>query len=148
MFMQARAGMERIALRSGLGDGDGEEAVVTAATRLLTPCLEAAAVIAAEYAKACGRDVLLSQDFEYGLKFAARHVLGRQTESFFPSDDEEDSDGDELLVDGMESEWTRYDGADERLRMVNAAAETWDEWSPETPVEQALKASIDNTIVR
>ena len=137
--------MENIQLRSGAGDIVGESAVDTAAS-LLVPCLEAAAIIAVEYSRACGRDVVLSRDFQYGLKFAARHVLGKQLESLF-SDDESDDDeeaDDAISVDEDEEVWTRYDGDDSRLRIVNEAAESWDGWVPETDVERAIKQSIDS----
>ena len=57
------------------------------------PVLESAMVIAGHYAKACGRDCVLAQDVCLGLKFAARHVVGKQVGSFFPEIYEE-SDSD------------------------------------------------------
>jgi len=133
-------------MRTGFSaDADAEDALANEAYRLLQPCLEAAVVVAAEYSKACGRP-LLSRDLEVGLKFSARHVLGRQLESFFPELDDEDDADSVVSVDEDEHEWTRYGGDDERLRLVNRAADTWDDWQPETPLEQALKRSVDATV--
>lgn len=143
--------MEHLVLHagSGGGDDDAENAIEREAVRLLSPCLEAAAILAAEYASSCGREVVTCRDFELGLKFSARHVLGRQLESFFSddeADDGDDEDDDVLSVDEAEEAWTRYDGDDPRLRAVNAAPDTWDAWVPETPLERALKQSIDNSL--
>jgi hypothetical protein len=137
--------MQNILVRSGTGDGDLVDTIEEEAHKLLLPCLEAAHIVAAEYARACDRDVILSQDFELGLKFAARRVLGRQTETFFPELEAEDSADSVLSVDESTVEWTRYEGADERLREVNALAESWADWVPQTPIEEALKRSIDST---
>lgn len=136
-------------IRSGQGaEPSLEEAVACAATRMLIPCLEAAAIVASEYSRLCQREVVTSKDFEYSLKFAARHVLGNQTETLFPEADDEEDDADEVLsVDESEEVWTRYEGDDERLQMVNRAAETWDDWVPSTPLEAALKRSIDSTLL-
>jgi len=138
--------MENIVARSGTADDDIlVDQVEAAAHRLLSPCLEAAYVVAAEYARACGRDVIMGQDFELGLKFSARHVLGVETETLFPELEEEDSADSVLEVDESAADWTRYEGTDERLRMVNQAADTWTDWVPDTPIGEALKRSIDST---
>lgn len=142
--------MENIVAKSGGGDDASlEDAFADAAHKLMTPCFEAAALVAAEYAKACGRDVIMARDFECGLRFAARHVLGKQTETFFPEDAEEDeSDAESIMsVEDEDGSWTRYDGDDERLRLVNEAVDTWSEWVPETPLEAALKRSIDASLL-
>jgi len=142
--------LDMLTLKTGVGGDEAvEDEIAAAAHRLLCPCLEAAAIVASEYARASGRDVVMARDFEMGLKFAARHVLGRQTESFFPDSDEEAGDEDDssvTSVDEAECEWTRYEGEDERLLMVNRACDTWDEWAPETPLEEALKRSVDATV--
>ena len=136
--------MESLRLRSGDGEMD-VSSYVDEATRLLTPCLEAAAIIAAEYCKACGRTVATSRDFEYGLKFAARNVLGRQEESFFDDMEEDEEDEEDVLsVDEDEEVWTRYEGDSLQLNAVNQAAETWDAWEPMNNLERALKNSIDS----
>jgi len=110
------------------------------------PVMESAMVIAAHYAKACGRDCVLAQDVCLGLKFAARYVVGNQIGSFFPEIYDE-SDSEESASDSgeeeAEPEWTRYEGNDEKLRLVNECADTWDAWEPETPAERILKGAVE-----
>jgi hypothetical protein len=144
--------MEALTPKAGFGCTENAAPIAEAAFRLLTPCLEAAAMVASEYARACGREVMTSRDFACGLKFAARHVLGRQTESFFT--DEEMDEGEEeeeeeaaLTMDEGEEQWTRYEGGDARMQLVNQAVDTWDDWVPSSPVEWALKRSVDATII-
>ena len=136
--------METLRVRSGAGEFEVTD-FVEEATRLLTPCLEAAAIIAAEYCKACGRSVATAFDFEYGLKFAARNVLGRQRDSFFGEEEEDDDEDDDdvVSVDEDDEAWTRYVGEDPQLRAVNEAAESWASWEPANDLERALKNSID-----
>jgi len=59
------------------------------------------------------------------------------------SDDESNDDDSVVSVDEEEERWTRYEGNDPQLQLVNAAAETWSDWVPETPVQAALKQAID-----
>jgi hypothetical protein len=112
------------------------------------PVLESAMVIAAHYAKACGRDCVLAQDVCLGLKFAARHVVGKQVGSFFPEIYQESESESGSEDSGSESEpeeptWSRYDGPDEKLRLVNECADTWDAWEPETPAERIIKGAVE-----
>ena len=112
------------------------------------PVLESAMVIAAHYAKACGRDCVLAQDVCLGLKFAARHVVGKQIGSFFPEIYQESESESGSEDSGSESEpeeptWSRYDGPDEKLRLVNECADTWDAWEPETPAERIIKGAVE-----
>lgn len=116
-----------------------------AAIDLFLPVMESAVVVAAHYAKGCGRDTVLAQDMCFGLMFAARQVTGKQIGSLFPeiyeesdSEDQEESDEDE-----EDPEWTRYEGTDEILLKVNECADTWDSWEPESPAERALKNAVE-----
>ena len=114
-----------------------------AALDIFLPVMESAIVVAAHYAKACGRPVL-ARDVQMGLMFAARHVVGKQIGSFFPEIyDSEESDEEVTEVDEGDYEWTRYEGPDEKLQLVNAAADGWDAWEPETPAERALKNAVE-----
>jgi hypothetical protein len=145
-------------MQTGQGDLD-TSAIISSALDIFKPVMESAAVLAAHYAKACGRDVVLSQDMHMGMMFAARNVTGRHVGSLFPEiyeeseesdrDSEEsescsDSDGSWETVSDSELAWTRYDGQDdEQALAMNACADSWASWEPETPAERALKNAID-----
>jgi hypothetical protein len=120
---------------------------------IFLPVMESSVVLAAHYAKACGRDCVTSQDMCYGMMYAARNVTGKQLGSLFPevyeeedSGEEEGSEGSRLEDDDeeVESHWARYDGTDnEHALNMNACADSWDAWEPETPAERALKNAVN-----
>jgi hypothetical protein len=114
---------------------------------LFMPVLESATVLAAHYAKACGRDTVTGQDMHIGLMYAARNVAGKQVGSLFPEiydDDDEEEEEDELEeVDEDEEPFTRYTGDEELYVKMNECFDTWDEWTPETPLEQTLKNAVE-----
>lgn len=123
--------------------------IIGSAMEIFKPVMESATVLAAHYAKACGRDVVLQEDMRIGMMYATRYVTGRQVGSLFP-EIYEDSSGSESdsgsweTVDDEELVWTRYEGTeDEQARKMNECAETWDAWEPETPAERALKNAVD-----
>jgi hypothetical protein len=87
---------------------------------------------------------VLAEDACYGLMFAARHVTGKQIGSFFPEIYEEESEEESEEDDGQEDPpWSRYEGTDEKLLLVNQCADEWDAWEPETPAEIALKNAVE-----
>lgn len=157
-----------MALRTGEGDFD-TSAILESALDIFRPVMESATVMAAHYAKACGRDVVLAEDMNMGMMFAARYVTGRQIGSLFPEiyeesgesrsdsdfdeEDEEGQDGDDECsessgswetVDDEELTWTRYQGTDdEQALKMNECADTWASWEPQNPSERALKNAID-----
>ena len=57
----------------------------------------------------------------------------------FYDDDDEDEDEDE----DEDPPWTRYEGSEDLPNQMNACAETWASWEPETPAERALKNAVD-----
>lgn len=132
--------------------------IIGSAMEIFKPVMESATVLAAHYAKACGRDVVLQEDMRIGMMYATRYVTGRQVGSLFPeiyedssesdtdssgSDSESDS-GSWETVDDEELVWTRYEGTeDEQAQKMNECADTWDAWEPETPAERALKNAVD-----
>jgi len=125
--------------------------IVESAMEIFKPVMESATVLAAHYAKACGRDVVLQEDMRIGMMYAARYVTGRQIGSLFPeiyeagsgTDSESDS-GSWETVDDEELVWTRYEGTDdEQAQKMNECEDTWDAWEPETPSERALKNAVD-----
>jgi hypothetical protein len=113
------------------------------------PVMESSVVFAAHYAQACGRDCVTSQDICYGLMYAARNITGKQIGSMFPEVYQEDSDSDEEEAEEESDEeeaeagWTRYSGTDEQALQMNACAESWDAWDPESPAERALKNAVN-----
>ena len=127
-----------------------EEAIIGSTIEIFKPVLESATILAAQYATACGRDIVMAEDMQMGMMYAARNVIGKQVGSLFPEIYEEeesgtdsDSDGSWETVDDEELVWARYSGTDDMANKMNECADTWDEWSPDTPAEVALKAAID-----
>jgi Ran GTPase-activating protein (RanGAP) involved in mRNA processing and transport len=117
-----------------------------AALDIFLPAMESAMVIASHYAKATGRNCVTAQDVRMGLMFAARHVIGKQVGSLFPEiyeDEEEEEEEEEEEDQEPEENWTRYEGDDPQLKLVNECADTWDEWEPESPAERALKDAVE-----
>ena len=108
------------------------------------PVMESSVVFAAHYAQACGRDCVTSQDICYGMMYAARNITGKQIGSLFPEVyQEEDSDEEAEEEDEAEAGWTRYSGTDEQALQMNACADSWDAWDPESPAERALKNAVN-----
>lgn len=119
-----------------------------AALELFKPVIETATIIAAQYCKSCGRSTVTSEDMKLGMKFAARRVPGVQNESLFPEiyDDEDDEEDDEEIEETEEDEepFTRYEGDDPQMKLVNEMSDTWDDWEPDNMMQTMLKMAIDN----
>jgi hypothetical protein len=118
---------------------------------IITPVMEKSFILAAQYCGACGRDTITAKDFEYALKYCARYTVGEHIGSIIQDDDEdEDEDEDEddddidIVEETDEDGFTRYDGDDDTFTRVNRAVDTWDEWNPESPVEQYLFNAINS----
>ena len=119
-----------------------------AAMDIFLPVMESATVLAAHYAKACGRDVVCAEDMSMGLMYSARNVLGKQLGSLYPEIyDEEDEEDEEEEDEDEEVEWKKYEGTDDMANKMNECMETWESWEPETPAERALKDSVDKSSV-
>jgi hypothetical protein len=111
---------------------------------IFLPVMESATVLAAHYAKACGRDIVLAEDMKYGLMYSARHVAGKQIGSLFPEIYEEDEDDESVESESDEPEWIRYAGQDDDMALkMNECYDTWVAWEPASPAERALKAAVD-----
>ena len=135
-------------MKTGQGEGS-TDAFQNSATDLLLPVLESATVLAAHYAKACGRDIVLAEDMSYGLMYAARNVLGKQIGTMFPEVYESGEDSDsEIETFDEDIPWTRYSGTDDTIALtMNACADSWSSWEPENPAERALKNAVDKNSV-
>jgi len=125
-----------------------QEQIQGSALNIIQPVLEQAMILAAGYAKACGRDTLLGEDMEYAMKYCAMNQVGKNTGSLFPEIYEEDTDSeDELeIIDEEEEdiEFTRYSGREYKFVKMNMAYDNWKEWVPKNPTEQMLKNAIDS----
>lgn len=123
-----------------------------AAIEIITPVLEQSVLLAADYAKACGRDVILSKDFEYAIKYCAMNTVGQRIGSQFPEiyednsedEDSEDEDALEIVDETEEINFEPYSGDDKKYTDVNESYERWENWEPQTPVEEMIKNAIDN----
>ena len=113
---------------------------------IFLPVMESSVVLASHYAKACKRDTVTAKDMEIGLMYAARNVVGKQVGSLFPEIyDSEDSDEEEEIqeVDDDDEPFTRYQGTEDLYVKMNECLDTWDDWAPETPAENALKNAVN-----
>lgn len=114
-----------------------------AALDIFLPVMESAMILAGHYAKACGRDVVLSQDVRMGLMYAARNVTGKQIGSLFPEVYDDDDEEEALEIDDTdEDSWVRYSGPDDMANKMNECMDTWDDWVPSSPAEIALKNAV------
>ena len=114
---------------------------------IFLPVMESAVVLASHYAKESGRNTVTAADMMYGLMYSARHVVGKQLGSLFPEIYEESESDEEDIetVDDDEEPFKRYEGSDPECiaYKMNQCADTWDDWEPETPAEQALKNAVE-----
>jgi len=126
--------------------------MIEAYTNAIQPVLENAVVVAAEYCKATGRNIVTALDMEYGMKWSAMKLTGRVYGSILSDSDEEDSDGwetdDDMVVQesemGFDDEFREYDGDDERYLEVNQAVREWADWEPETELEMMIKSAVNS----
>lgn len=139
-------------MKTGFGESSGayEESQLQALHSILNPVLEKSVIVATHYAKACGRDILLSEDWLVAMKYCAMREVGKHFDSILPEsddeddDDEEDDEEDELeFVDDSEIEWTPYEGDDEMCVAVNQAVDAWSTWEPTNPIEMLLKSAVE-----
>lgn len=123
-----------------------EEAYLRNAEELFLPVIESALVLGSHYAKACGRNTVTEQDVQYGIMYTARNVAGKHVGSLFPEiyeEDDESSESSSETVDEDEEPFTRYTGDEELYVKMNQCYDTWDDWVPESPLEQALKNAVN-----
>lgn len=114
---------------------------------IVTPVVEKAILLSCEYAKACGRDVVVGRDFEYAAKYCAMRTVGQQIGSYFPEiyENDDDIDEDDIdIVDDDSVEFVRYSGDDPAFKAINDAYDAWDTWVPQSPVEELLKNAINS----
>ena len=124
------------------------EQVQDSAINIIQPVLERTMVLAAEYATACGRDMVLGEDMEYAMKYCAMNEVGKKMGTHFPeiyeeSSDEEDQ-GEDIEFEDEEIPFTRYTGRQYKFVKMNMAYDNWGAWEPKNPSELMLKNAIDS----
>ena len=125
------------------------EQVQESAINIIQPVMEKSMVFAAEYAKACGRDIVLGEDLEYAMKYCAMNEVGKKMGTHFPEiyEDEYDTEEEEIEVideDEEDIEFERYSGREYKFVKMNIAYDNWENWVPKNPSEQMLKNAIDS----
>ena len=129
---------------------DFSSTVAQSAAEIITPVVEEAIVLSAEYAKACGRTTILAKDVEYCMKYCAMHSVGKKIGSSFPeiyeNDDseEESSSSDFEVVDDEDDQLQPYSGDDIQMKAINQAYDAWEGWKPANPSEEMIKNAIDS----
>jgi hypothetical protein len=139
-------------MQTGFGTGGGEqmaEEYIKSMTDIMLPVMEQAVLLAGEYCKACGRDVILPGDMEYAMKYCAMYTVGQQIGTMFPEiyeneDEEEDDEDIEDVPPENCPSFVQYTGEDTRFIQMNEAVERWNSWVPQSPVEQMLKNAINS----
>ena len=124
-----------------------DEQILKAADDIFRPVMESTIVLAANYAKKCNRNGVTKDDFEYAMRFCARHMTGKHIGTMYPEiyEDEYDEEEDnEYIVDDSEiDEFTRYSGDDDILKQVNECYDSWSSWQPETDAHRLIKNAVD-----
>ena len=137
-------------MHTGFGDGGNQmaEEYIKSMTDIMLPVMEQAMLLAGEYCKACGRDVILPEDMEYAVKYCAMYTVGQQIGTHFPEiydtdDDEEEDDVEDVSPEDCPP-FVEYSGDDIRFIQVNDAVKRWSSWIPQSPIEQMLKNAINS----
>ena len=139
-------------MQTGFGDmGDGMMGrYISDMINIVQPVIEKSTLLAAEYCKACGRDIILSEDMEYAMKYCAMYKVGESIGSTMPEiyqeelTEEEMEEGEEDVDPEECPEFVRYSGTDQTFLQVNEAFDRWDRWQPQNPTEQMLKNAINS----
>ena len=134
-------------MQTGFGESQMTEEYIKSMTDIMLPVMEQAMLLAGEYCKACGRDVILPEDMEYAMKYCAMYTVGQQIGTYFPeiydTDDEEDDDIEDVETEDCPP-FVEYSGEDIRFIQMNDAVKRWDSWAPQSPIEQMLKNAINS----
>ena len=122
------------------------EQYITTMMNIVRPVLEKSMVLACEYAKVCGRDIVLPEDIEYASKYCAMYTVGEDIGSIFPEiyNDQDEEDEIEEVDDADCPPFARYSGTEERFKRINEAYDRWDSWQPQNPTEVMLKNAINS----
>lgn len=132
---------------TGQNDNRGDD-IIQGMINIIQPVFEQGIVLAAEYSKACGRDVMLDEDIEYAMKYCIMHRVGQAIGSIFNEgeidlDEDEEDEIEVVPVDELPA-FTRYTGNNSQMIRINQAYDEWKEWKPESPAQEILKNALDN----
>ena len=130
-------------MKTGQGEQD-MSAFVDTAMDIVMEMLSKSTVLAGYYVKACGRKTLTSYDLNYCMKYTARNF--QSTPEFM---DQFDSDSDDEVsdietVDEDDEPFVRYSGRENLYKSINIAHDTWDQWTPTSPIQKRFKDAVDN----
>jgi hypothetical protein len=135
-------------MQTGFGESQMAEEYIKSMTDIMLPVMEQAVLLAGEYCKACGREVILPEDMEYAMKYCAMYTVGQQIGTMFPEIYEDDDEEEDEDIEDVPSEecpsFVQYTGEDTRFIQMNEAVERWDSWVPQSPIEQMLKNAINS----
>lgn len=124
-----------------------EQQIIETAINIIQPVMESSMVVAAEYAKACGRDFVTGQDVKYAMRYAAQNLVGKHIGTLFPElqDESESDDEDEIEVieEDEENCFTRYSGDNELMNKVNESYDNWENWEPTNMIEKMLQDAVN-----
>ena len=123
-----------------------EQQIIDAAMGGILPVIEKAALLAAEYSKACDRSVLTAQDMRYAMRYCARYQVGVDIGSIFESDTDSDSEEELECCVEQDEPFVRYSGDSELFNKVNECHDTWESWEPTNIMEHMLKDAIDKNM--
>ena len=133
-------------MQTGFGESQMAEEYIKSMTDIMLPVMEQAVLLAGEYCKACGREVILPEDMEYAMKYCAMYNVGQRIGTMFPEIYENEDDEDDIEDVPPEDcpSFVQYTGEDTRFIEMNEAVERWDSWVPQSPIEQMLKNAINS----
>lgn len=137
-------------MQTGFGDCESDmiNQYMKTMIDIVTPVLERSMILAAEYSKACERDVILPEDIDYAMKYSAMYTVGQDIGSLFPEIYDEDDDEEEEEIEEIDPgdcpPFVRYTGNDERFILMNQAHDTWESWVPQNMTEEMLKKAVNS----
>lgn len=124
-----------------------EQQIIDTAINIIQPVMESSIILAAEYAKACGREYVTGQDVKYALMYSAQNTVGKHSGTLFPElqdDEESDDENDiEVIEEDEENAFTRYEGDNELMNKINEAYDNWDSWEPQNMMEKMLQDAVN-----
>jgi len=116
-------------------------AFVDTAMDIVMEMLSKSTVLAGYYVKACGRKTLTSYDLNYCMKYTSRNF---QSTPEFMEQFDSDSEGDIETVDEDDEPFVRYSGHEKLYKSINIAHDTWDQWTPTSPIQKRFKDAVNN----